>query len=129
MITEGWYSEEKKILTQEEKINLLTHLIPHILTETKYKIESIESIVELIDKFGIDRETFGQMLLDRLDYTLETVNKYGRHTRLPHIIASFPGVESLIKNTEALSCDIKVASDIRTKSKTNKESLIKRSKK
>ncbi len=128
MMTEGWYTEEKKILTQEEKINLLTYLIPHLITETKFKANSIDNIVELIDKFGIDRERFGQMLLDRLNYTLEAVNKYGRHTRLPQVIASFPGVESLTKNTEDLAYDIKVASDIRNKLRTDKENLQKKKK-
>jgi hypothetical protein len=75
MLTHGWYDEEKKILNQNDRIYLFTHLIPYIFT---YPTEA-GSVIELIDKFGIDRKVFWNMLLDKLASSIEIINRYGKY--------------------------------------------------
>lgn len=75
MLTHGWYDEETKILDQKDRIYLFTHLIPFIFT---YPTE-VGGIIELIDKFGIDRRVFWNMLLDKLASSIEIINGFAKY--------------------------------------------------
>jgi hypothetical protein len=83
MIIHGWYDEEKKVLNKKDKVYLFARLIPYIFT---YPTEA-GSIVDLIDKFGIDRKIFWNMLLDKLASTIQAINGYGKYIIRPGIVS------------------------------------------
>lgn len=94
MVVHGWYDEEKKIFDQNERVYLLAHLIPYVFTQPT---EDVEGMVELIDKFGINKRLFWNMLLEKLDSIIRVINRYGdslqRHGTIPFPSISDPGFD------------------------------------
>lgn len=86
MIAHGWYDEEKKIFDQNERVYLFARLIPYIFTQPT---EDVEGVIELIDKFGIDKRLFWNMLLEKLDSIIWVINRYGESLQR-HGTVSFP---------------------------------------
>jgi hypothetical protein len=107
MVIHGWYDQGAK-LDQNERLGLFNYLIPQMADTSE-----VRDIVNLMDKFGIDKVEFGRMLMDKLRETVtstsKVLNAYQRYTKTPY------SREQIISLAQSLYEDIEVvASEIRT---------------
>jgi hypothetical protein len=63
----------------------LESLIPHIMAYPK----DVKTIIEHMDKFGLDKKVIGDLLSDRIHSTVESVNQFLRFMELPEIEAIY----------------------------------------
>jgi len=98
MVIQEWFEKEKETLTKEDRIHLFIFLIPYILTH----VEDVKDIVELINKFGIDKIKFGELLLDRVNSSVEALNEYRRYAEIPYLIESPERAKVFLKNVEEM---------------------------
>lgn len=126
MVITDWFEKEKQSLTKEDRMHLFIFLIPYILTHAK----EVKDIVELIDKFGIDKRRFGELLMDRVNSSVEAVNEYRRYTKIPYLVEEAEKAKVFLKNIEEMvSPRLRLDSEYDLSKKEHKVDAIKLAKK